>query len=416
MSDLASELPRALERGEIVPYYQPLVDLQTERLTGFEVLARWCHPVHQFIHPADFIPLAEKAGLIGALCERLLDQACLEAADWPQDTQLSINISPLQLHDAAMPERLHQVAAQAQFPVQRLTFELTEVALIEDFDRARSILGDLKSMGAHLALDDFGTGYSGLRHLQLLPFDALKLDASFVRTMTSHRESRKIVAAVMGLCQNLGLISVAEGIETKHQCEMLRCLGYSSGQGWLFGRPEPGAQVSRMLERGRQGPQTQSIARIAEQVAMRLEAMPIQCLWQLRALYEGAPVGLAFVDPELRYVAVNERLAEMYGLPIAALLGQPIAAVAPGLIEQVEPRYRRALAGETVTDATINYRSRKTQHVRTLQSSYQPVRDVAGEVIGVSVAVVDVTPLDRDSQPQPPARLELPNFRPAESS
>jgi PAS domain S-box-containing protein len=409
--DLASELPRALDQNEIVPYYQPLVDLQTKRLIGFEVLARWCHPMHQIINPAEFIPLAEKTGLIGVVTERLLHQACLAAADWPAEIQLSVNISPLQLHDSLMPERLRRVTEEAHFPLHRLTFEVTEGALIENFDLTRAILDNLKSLGAHLALDDFGTGYSGLRHLQMLPFDALKLDASFVRTMTSHRESRRIVAAVMGLCQNLGLTSVAEGIESQSQWEMLRCLGYRTGQGWLFGRPAPAAQASAMLDDAQQKSQTESMARIAEQVALRLEAMPIQCLWQLRALYEGAPVGLAFVDPELRYIAVNERLAEMHGMPITAFVGRHVGEVIPELIEQIAPRFQRSLAGESLRDQMTHYRSLDPEHRRVLQSFYQPVRDVAGEVIGVSLAVVDMTHHRAAEGAKEPQRLQLPVFR-----
>jgi PAS domain S-box-containing protein len=392
-SDLASELPRALQRNEIVPYYQPIVDLQTRRIVAFEVLARWHRAPHQIINPLEFIPLAEKAGLIGDLTERLLRDACLAAADWPADIQLSLNISPLLLQDAAMPDRLHRIAGEARFPFRRLVFEITESAEVKDFDTADSILGNLKSLGPHLALDDFGTGYSGLRYLQILPFDQLKLDAGFVRTMTTHRESRKIVAAVMGLCQNLGLAAVAEGIESESQLEMLRGLGYGSGQGWLFGRLAPAVEVSATLNDG-QPPPAPSVARIAEQVALRLEALPIQCLWQLQALYEGAPVGLAFVDRDFRYLAVNERLAEMHGLPVAAFLGRPVAEVIPEAIEQIEPRFHRALAGEPVKDSNTRYRPRDGRRARVLQSSYQPVRDAAGEIIGISVAIVDITDQD----------------------
>jgi PAS domain S-box-containing protein len=394
-SDLARELPGALRRNEIVPYYQPIVDLQTRRVVGFEVLARWHRAPRQIINPLEFIPLAETAGLIGDLTERQLRNACLAAADWPADIQLSVNISPLLLQDAGLPDRLHRIAGEARFPFCRLVFEITECAEIEDFDIARSILGNLKSLGAHLALDDFGTGYSGLRYLQMLPFDQLKLDAAFVRTMTTHRESRKIVAAVMGLCQNLGLAAVAEGIESDSQLEMLRSLGYGGGQGWLFGRPAPAAEVSATLNDGQPPPApAPSVARIAEQVALRLEALPIQCLWQLQALYEGAPVGLAFVDRDFRYLAVNERLAAMHGLPVAAFLGRPVAEVIPEAIEQVEPRFHRALAGEPVKDSNTLYRPRDGRRARVLQSSYQPVRDAAGEIIGISVAIVDITDQD----------------------
>lgn len=405
MSDLANELPRALERNEIVPYYQPLVDLQTSHVVGFEVLARWQHPVREVIHPAEFIPLAENCGLIGALTERLLRQACLEVLDWPAETELFVNLSPRQLRDTAMPERLHQLVEQARFPFHRLTFEITETAVVEDLELARAIIGNLRSLGARLAVDDFGTGFCGLRYLQVLPFDALKLDAAFVRSITGHRETRKIVAAVMGLCQSLGLAAIAEGVESQDQMEMLRSLGYRSGQGWLFGRPAPAAQASALLTDTCRRRSETSTAHIAEQVALRLEALPIQCLWQLRALYEGAPVGLAFVDHDLRYLAVNERLAEMHGCPVAAFLGRPVAEVIPERMEQVEPRIRRALVGEAVKDVKTRYR-RDDGRVVVLQSSYQPVRDGAGEIVGVSVAVVEVT-----GEPEGPQRLELPVFR-----
>jgi PAS domain S-box-containing protein len=383
--------------------------LQTRRIIGLEVLARWQHPTRQIVHPTEFIPIAEQNGLIGALTGQVLRRACLAAAEWPADIQISVNLSSLQLREPALPDRLNEIAEQASFPFNRLTFEITESATIEDYNLPRSILGNLRSLGAHLALDDFGTGYSGLRHLQLLPFDTLKLDAAFVRTMTTHRESRKIVAAVMGLCQNLGLASVAEGIENESQLEMLLSLGYGTGQGWLFSRPVPASHIPSMLKDSRPATSARSMARIAEQVALRLEALPIQCLWQLQALYEGAPVGLAFVDRDLRYLAVNEQLAEMHRLPIAAFLGRRLVEVIPEVIDQVEPRFRRALAGEAVKDSTTLWPSNREQQ-RAVRSSYQPVRDAAGEIIGVSVAIVDTADRNAGDSALRSQPLQLPDF------
>ena len=407
--NLVTELSRALEQDEIVPYYQPLIELQTRRIIGLEVLARWEHPTRQIVHPAEFIPVAEQNGLIGALTGQVLRRACLAAAQWPADIQISVNLSSLQLREPALPDRLNEIAEQASFPFNRLTFEITESSTIEDYNLPRSILGNLRSLGAHLALDDFGTGYSGLRHLQLLPFDTLKLDAAFVRTMTTHRESRKIVAAVMGLCQNLGLASVAEGIENESQLEMLLSLGYGTGQGWLFSRPVPASHIPSMLKDSRRAPSARSMARIAEQVALRLEALPIQCLWQLQALYEGAPVGLAFVDRDLRYLAVNEQLAEMHGLPIAAFLGRRLVEVIPEVIDQVEPRFRRALAGEAVKDSNTFWPSNREQQ-RAVRSSYQPVRDAAGEIIGVSVALIDTADRNAGDSALRSQPLQFPDF------
>lgn len=408
--NVASELARALDRNEIVPYYQPIVNLQTRRIEGFELLARWQHPIRQNISPAEFIPAAEKLGLIGALTERLLRQACVDAANWPAHLQLSVNISPQQLHDSGLPKQISGILEQARFPFQRLTLEITESAVVDDIDLARLILGHLRSLGAHLALDDFGTGYSGLRHLQELPFDILKVDAIFVRTLCTKTESRKIIAAVMGLCQSLKLATIAEGIENDSQLEMLRCLGYGNGQGWLFGRPAPAAEAEALLKNEQSAVALNSVAQIAEQVALRLEAMPIQCLWQLKALYEGAPVGLAFLDRDLRYLAVNERLAEMQGLPTAAFLGRAVAEVFPEGFKNVEPRLRRALAGEIIKDIRTRHSSVAGRPARLLQSSYQPVRDPAGEVIGVSVAVVDVTHYEPVTASKTNGHFEPPAF------
>lgn len=199
--DLAQDLPEAVERDEIVPFFQPLVELATGRIIAFEALARWPRSDGRIIPPAEFIPLAEKSGVIGGLSERLLRRACLAAAHWPRDIQLCVNVSPLQLCNPAAAERLSRVAEQAGLPLSRITFEITEGAIVEDFEVARRILGDLKARGARLSLDDFGTGYSGLLRLQMLPFDTLKIDAAFVRDMTTHRLSRMIVWAVMGLCR-----------------------------------------------------------------------------------------------------------------------------------------------------------------------------------------------------------------------
>ena len=243
----AEELARALAHDEIVPYLQPLVELRTERTAGFEVLARWLHPTRDVVQPLEFIPIAERSGLIGALNERLLHRACAAAADWPADIRLAVNVSPSQLRDPTLPERLQAIAEGARFPLRRLSVEITEKTVIEDFDVARRIFGILKSLGVQIALDDFGIGYSGLRRLQLLPFDALKIDAAFVESIATQQESRTIVAAIVNLCHSLGLTAVAEGIETRDQADMLRQLDCDHGQGWLFGRPMPLAEVPSSL-------------------------------------------------------------------------------------------------------------------------------------------------------------------------
>ncbi len=241
---LEGELRQAIADDQIIPHFQPLVRLDTERLIGFEMLARWPHPTRGMVSPAEFIPVAEDAGLIGPMTERLLRRACRVAAGWPADVSLACNVSPLQLRDRSLPIMVRAALDESGLPPHRLELEITESALVGDLNLARDVLCELKALGVRLALDDFGTGYSSLRHLKMLPFDKLKIDAGFVGAMADNAESRKIVAAVVGLGQSLGLITVAEGVEDTETAALLRGLGCDVGQGWLFGRPAAAEVVS----------------------------------------------------------------------------------------------------------------------------------------------------------------------------
>ncbi len=234
---LEAELRQAIIDDAIVPHYQPLVSLKTGALIGCEMLARWPHPSRGMVSPVEFIPIAEDIGLIGAMTERLLARACQDAAAWPSSIVLACNISPLHLRDPALTNMLRMVLETSRLPPDRLELEITESALVFDIGLARGLLDQLKGLGVRLALDDFGTGYSSLRHLQVLPFDKIKIDRSFVASMATDVESGKIVSAVIGLSQSLGLETVAEGIETEDVAALLRALGCDVGQGWLFGRP-----------------------------------------------------------------------------------------------------------------------------------------------------------------------------------
>jgi EAL domain-containing protein (putative c-di-GMP-specific phosphodiesterase class I) len=178
-----------------------MVDLRTSRLVGFEVLARWQHPLLGPILPKNFISLAEENGLIGRLTEQVFRKAFKLAPTLPEPLSLSVNISPLHLQDLNLPHQIRAAAEEAGFPLERLTIEITESALLGNLEQARRASHDLKAMGSRLALDDFGTGYSSLGHLQALPFDEVKIDQSFITNMTNTRESRKIVTAIIGLGQ-----------------------------------------------------------------------------------------------------------------------------------------------------------------------------------------------------------------------
>jgi diguanylate cyclase (GGDEF)-like protein len=234
---MEAALRQAIVADELTPHFQPFVALAEERPIGFEMLARWSHPERGFVPPTDFIPLAEETGLIVRMTEQLLRRACNAAAGWPDHLILAVNISPLQLRDRALPAMVATALIESGLPARRLEIELTETALVGNFELARDLLTELKELGVHLTLDDFGTGHSSLRHLQMLPFDKIKVDASFVRNMHCSPESGKIVAAVIALGRSLGLLTVAEGIEDAATAFALRDMGCHIGQGWLFGQP-----------------------------------------------------------------------------------------------------------------------------------------------------------------------------------
>lgn len=385
---------RALHEGQFVPFFQPLVTLRTGQLAGFEVLARWRHPTEGLIPPNKFIAMAEQDGWIGALTQQILEKAFAAASDIPDPLTLAINISPFQLRDLQLPEVIQRIAMEAGFALPRLIVEITESALIDNLQSAGMIVAKLKQMGCRLALDDFGTGYSSLHHLQSLPFDELKVDRSFVSSMTEKRESRKIVSAVIGLGQSLGLTTVAEGIETQEQAEMMLWLGCELGQGYYYGRPMPAEELTASISTRREQIITDRLSAWKRISASNSDVSPSQRLAQLQAVYDGVPVGLAFVDQNLRYVNLNKKLADMNGAPIESHLGSKVAEMVPELFPYVEPFIKRALCGEAISDVEVKVPI--TGETRLL--SYQPALDEAGEVVGVAIAVTDITERKRTEE------------------
>jgi PAS domain S-box-containing protein len=381
------DVREALRAGHFVPFFQPLVTLRTGQLAGFEILARWQHPFEGLILPDTFIPAAEHDGWIGELSQQILQKAFVAAGVIRDPLTLAVNISPLQLQDPGLPEQLHNLAGDAKFPLSRIVVEITESALIDNPQNAIAVVAELKKMGCRLALDDFGTGYSSLAHLQALPFDKLKVDRSFVRSMTEKRESRKIVSAVVGLGQSLGLMTVAEGIETQEQAEMMLWLGCDLGQGYFYGHPCCAEELSDCVTKKRDKLAINPGSAWKKLSAANRDSSPTQRLAQLQAVYDGAPVGLAFIDQNLRYANLNQRLADMNGSKIEDHMGTPVSEMIPELFPYVEPYIRRALGGEALSDVEANLPS--TGETRLI--SYHPVSDEAGEIIGVSLAVVDIT-------------------------
>jgi diguanylate cyclase (GGDEF)-like protein/PAS domain S-box-containing protein len=252
---LERDLRIAVKNDQIVPYFQPIVDLGSGQVACYEVLARWSHPERGLVPPGQFIQIAVDAGLIGAITLNLLRRACHETRNWPGAPRIAINIAPVQLRDATLPQTLLRLLAECGFPAARLEIEITEDALVLDFTTAKAILTSLKNLGVRVALDDFGTGYSSLQHLSELPFDTLKIDQSFVRSMSDSKNARMIVKAIVQLAKNLGLELVAEGIETEDQLLSLSVLGCEHGQGFFLGCPSPG--ISQAAKPGKTDNETE---------------------------------------------------------------------------------------------------------------------------------------------------------------
>ncbi|HEV2575914.1 MAG TPA: EAL domain-containing protein [Acidobacteriaceae bacterium] len=396
----AHHIVQSLEQGEFVPCFQPLVDLRSGEIHGFEILARWQHPTLGLISPGVFIPLIEQYRLANNLTASLLISAFAEVRSLPQNFGLSVNVSPAQLHDRSLPKLIDIIAEEAEFDLSRLTVELTESALVDDLELAGSVARQLKQRGMRLALDDFGTGYSSLLHLQSLPFDELKVDASFVRSITETRQSRKITAAVIGLGLSLGLTTVAEGIEHQSQANLLAWQGCSLGQGFLYGKAVPAAELLGILARPEPFPgvNTEAPPAISSRF-LSVDAQPTERFSQLRAIYDGAPVGLGFVNTQLRYVNLNQRLAQSNNKPIESHLGRKVSEVlSPELYAQVEPFLHRALQGESLRNIEFSSTPIAGEPARTLMVCYEPVRDEAGEILGVCISVADISALKQKEQ------------------
>ncbi len=246
--DLEADLRVALDRNEFVILFQPIVDASGHDLKGFEALIRWHHPVRGIVSPALFIPIAEEAGLITAIGRWVLRQSCIEAATWPGDVKVAVNLSAVQFSQGFLAADVLRALADARLAPHRLELEITESVLIQDSASVVATLKQLRTLGVRIALDDFGTGYSSLSYLRQFPFDKLKIDRSFVQTL-SNADDVAILRAMIGLGRSLNVAVVAEGIESADQAERLRDEGCTELQGFFFGRPGPANEVADAIQR-----------------------------------------------------------------------------------------------------------------------------------------------------------------------
>ena len=248
---MESDLRVALEKGQLSVVFQPSVDASSEAVTGFEALIRWEHPEHGAVSPAQFIPLAEEIGLIDEIGEWVLRTACTEAAKWPQNISVAVNLSPVQFKSHALPATVRSVLSDTDLPANRLELEITEGVFLSNDEHVHEMIGNLKAIGLKLALDDFGTGYSSLSYLQRVPFDKIKIDRSFV-SGASDPTSRNaaLIRAMVGLASDLKMQTTAEGVETQDELQLVRDLGCSLVQGYYFGKPMPAEEALVLAEKG----------------------------------------------------------------------------------------------------------------------------------------------------------------------
>ena len=246
---LETDLRNALARDEFELYFQPYVDLSNAAVRGFEALLRWHHPERGMVPPTEFIPLAEETGLIVPIGEWVLRAACAEAASWPSGIAVAVNLSAVQFSSANLVHAVTSALEASGLSPARLELEVTETVFLQRNNATLLVLHHFRDLGVRIAMDDFGTGYSSLSYLKSFPFDKIKIDQSFVRDLAERKDSLAIVRAVTGLGESLGMVTIAEGIETPEQFEQLRAQGCLQGQGYLFGRPQPASEIAAYLAR-----------------------------------------------------------------------------------------------------------------------------------------------------------------------
>jgi predicted signal transduction protein with EAL and GGDEF domain len=245
--ELEMDLRNALATGEFELHYQPMVGLNSDDIRGFEALIRWHHPKRGLISPGTFLPLAEDTGLIIAIGEWTIREACATAAKWPGNVRVAVNLSPAQFRSSGLPSLVIGSLAASGLAPERLELEINEMALWNDMHAALDILHRLRALGVRIAMDDFGTGYSSLNYLQSFPFDRIKIDRSFVKDIAGSVGSLKVVRAVATLAQGLGMETTVEGIEDAEQLAAVKSEGCTEMQGFLFSRALPASEVDRIF-------------------------------------------------------------------------------------------------------------------------------------------------------------------------
>lgn len=362
----------------IYPVFQPIVHLRTMRTVGFEVLARWIDAELGEIPPAEFIPAAQDKALLSVLTYNLIRAACSAACRWQDECYLAFNVPPSLLQDPQAMGLMIDAINETGFPFAQVRVEMTEAELIEDEGGARQTVQALKALGMKVVLDDFGTGFSSLVRLNEFDFDEIKIDGGFVKKLEVDADSRKIVAAVVGLGHSLEIPVVAEAVETPEQADFLRRLGCDFAQGWLVGRPVAAEAVPALL----------STRAVAERTRQGLHLSPFHRQYQLEALYESAPVGLCFIDMGKRYMAANEAFCRMINKDSAQVVGKAIREVyTPQVAALVENTIEGLLRGQPGESIEFKFPDRP----EVFLVYHHPIKDESGGLLGLSVVSIDIT-------------------------
>jgi diguanylate cyclase (GGDEF)-like protein len=244
---LEIDLRNAVAKGQFELFYQPIINVRMQRITGFEALVRWQHPARGLLAPPEFIPVAEETGLAIPLGNWILRQACMEAAEWPTDIRIAVNLSPMQFKSKGFMSTVKSALAASGLAPGRLELEITEAILLQGCNTTLPVLQQLRELGVRIAVDDFGTGYSVLSCLRKFPFDKIKIDQSFIHDVSEHDDSLPIVRAIVAMGNGLSIGTTAEGVETREQFERLKTEGCFEMQGYLFSPPRPAAEVMACL-------------------------------------------------------------------------------------------------------------------------------------------------------------------------
>lgn len=371
-------LQHALRTGAIVPFFQPIVSVQSGALRGFEVLARCRLSGTRIALPDRFIPVARDAGLLPELTLHMVATACRAAHAWPGSFYLAFNMPPTLFQDAALVEQLIATLEDTGFPLRRIRIEMTEVEVVEDERAAELGIAQLRRLGIGTLLDDFGTGYSSLIRLHRFEFDKIKIDGSFIRSLERDEASRKIVSAIVGLGRSLGARTVAECVETAFQLQFLASIGCDAYQGWYLAAAMDADGAAQWL--AARGPAAES--RTGSLLT------PYQQQYQLEILYERSPVGLAFIDTQLCFAAVNHRFCQMLGLPQGRVIGRSVHDVVPPQVAHEA----HSLILHGLSDAGGDLRELSLPgRPETFLMNHERVLDAAGVVLGVSVVCIDIT-------------------------